>query len=313
MSAGVEAHTIHPKIIMPPRQPQGSYPGISEDRYARVAVSLARRAVAGASLEELGYILTNDTRSIVSFDRCSLIIHFAGRSWVRATSNDPSIDDRTQFAHATKMLAKSLVKQVNPILIFRDSARTTASTKDVAEATIAASRSFLQSAGSDRLLIIPLVVNALPIGHLVMEFFPGSESVDQQIQSIMEVSPLLSSALLEKLVFEKNPEIRRDLGAGSAPMGIVPAVKRYGLTVLLFSTILCAALFIPVPFTVGGEAEIVSDSTQFAFCRVDGTVKEVLAREGDEVQPGTLVARIDYRELNFESRVWRYNLQILDH
>lgn len=313
MTAQVQAHTIQPKISIPTRHPELSRSGVPEHVYLNVAVSLARRALGSASLQELEYVLTNDTRSIVFFDRCSLIIHFEGRSRLSATSNEPTANSRTQFANMATELAKSLAEQAKPVLVYKDGAKAAASSSVISEETIAASRSFLQCAGSDRLVIIPLLINGIPIGHLVMEFFQRTESNEHQIQSILDVAPFLSSALLEKLVFEKNPNVRRDLGSESTSKRGLHRVKRYSAVVVLFTVILCAVSFIPVSFTVGGEAEIVSDSTQFAFCRVDGTVKEVLAREGEEVELGTLLARLDSRELDFQTTAWRNQVRILDH
>ncbi len=313
MTTRIQAHTIQPKITIPTRHPEISGLGTSENYYQKVAVSLAKRAIGSASLDELAYILTNDTRSIVFFDRCSLIIHFQGRSWLMATSNEPDTNERTNFAITTKFLAKSLVNQVKPLLVSKDGGKAVASGNAVTEATINAARSFLQTAGSDRLLIIPLVVRTIAIGHLVMEFFPRTECNDQQIQSILDVAPLISSALFEKLLLDKSPDIYCGLGALPTYKRRSFLVKRYGTVAALLVLMLLVASLIPVPFTVGGEAEIVSDSTQFAFCRVDGTVKEVFAREGEEVESGTLLMRLDSRELDFQTNIWRNQVQILDH
>ncbi|MGC9029062.1 MAG: HlyD family secretion protein [Desulfomonilaceae bacterium] len=312
MNIHTQARTIQPKMGAGIRYPEVSRSGASEDRPRNAAVALARRAIASASLEELQFVLANDTRSVVFFDRCFLILHFRGQSWLSAASNEPSARLRTRFAQMAKELAHTLAEQTRPLLVAKDSQKAIES-DGVSENTLAACRSFLQETGGDRLLIVPLVAKGIPLGHVVMEFYPRTECVEQQIHDLLDITPFLSAALLEKLILEKDSNVPRELGARPSAKRRMWRLNKYGRLAILVAGLLLTASLVPAPFTVGGEAEIVSDSTQFAFCRVDGVVKEVFVREGETVEPGMLLARLDSRELDFQTSAWTNQTKILDH
>jgi multidrug resistance efflux pump len=313
MNIHTEARTIRPKVGAAIRYPEVARSGASEDRPRNAAVALARRAIGCASLEELQFVLTNDTRSVVFFDRCSLIIHFRGRSWLSAASNEPAAHQGTRFAQKAEELAQTLAEQTRPLLVSKDRQKAIPSDAGVSAHSLAACRSFLQETGGDRLLVVPFLVNGIPLGHVVMEFFPHTECVEQQIHNFLEITPFLSAALLEKLIMEKDAHVVRDLGALPSAKRRMRRLTKYGRLAVLISALLLMASLVPAPFTVGGEAEIVSDSTQYAFCRVDGVVKEVFVREGDAVEPETLLARLDSRELDFQTSAWTNQAKILDH
>ncbi len=68
---------------------------------------------------------------------------------------------------------------------------------------------------------------------------------------------------------------------------------------------------IPISFTVGGEAEIACNVNHFAFAGVEGLIGEVLVREGDRVEKGQTLARLDPREIDYQIANWTSQYQIL--
>ena len=68
----------------------------STEKIAALTVELASRAVAAESLDEVHFLLTNDLRTLVGYDRCFLITHLGGNSDLTAanSSNRPGQEIR---------------------------------------------------------------------------------------------------------------------------------------------------------------------------------------------------------------------------
>jgi hypothetical protein len=308
-----QAATLESRAIPTNRLPHVSHSGARASQAKNSAVAFANQAARAVSLENLYLILTNDSRSVIFFDRCSVIVHYGGKSEVSATSNEPMLNKRSEFAEASGNLARSLKGQTKPILMAKSTLLNTPHESGISSDCLEHGLLFLQTVGSERLLIIPLVCSGIPIGHLVIEFFDETTPDDEQISALLEVTPFLAQALGEKLILENHPEIHLRLAAQPSAFLQRVCSKRSAGILLVIALILVVLFAIPIPFSVGGEVEIVSDFNQFAFCGTDGTVREVFVREGESVEKDTLLARLDSKELDFQTTVWTNQTKILAH
>jgi multidrug resistance efflux pump len=293
----------------------GGYTEVSSGPVAQDArLSLVKRAFSAKSLDELFFILTNDIRTLIEFDRASLITHVRGASRITATDNEPALNKKTEFVIKQNMLASALSSQKTALLL---SNRTTGETwpdLPISPELNDAIKSYMEFSGFARLLLIPLTHRKTLIGHLALEFEAKNRPSDSEIHSFMDLSPVFAAALMEKILLSLKPELTALVCPQLSGIRHRSHFQQY----LAFSAMGVMALIlvlfvIPFPFTLSGEAQITSSASHMAFAGTEGILDKVLINEGQKVDQGQLLASLDPRELDFQIMSWSAQRDILTH
>jgi multidrug resistance efflux pump len=300
--------TDHAKDIKGKSEPEISQVDpkrLSPEDYRRhvlaVGIELARNATSARTIEEAQFVLVNDTRALLPFDRCFLAVHFRGRSEIAATNNQPGVERKSDFVqHANKFVAA--LKDLNRGLALLPGA---AIPSDVPVEVSQSIREYMDYSKCSCLIIIPLSVYDHTIGHLVFEFFGTAPAGEVETLAVMNMAPFFSSALAEKWVLAKNPWVRNSYF--NAVSGVSEdrrkSVRRTKALVLL-GLLVCIVigLSLPITLTIGGRIEAAPEREYFAFVQVDGIVDTVSVQEGQVVKRDQVVASLEPKEIDYKIR-----------
>lgn len=265
------------------------------------ALEFSKRCFEAVDIEELYLLLTNDLRAIVEFDRSFLVTHLDDESKLVAAGNQPLLEKKGKAYEMLTSLAEDLQPLRRGLLVAGPKGVSDLQTEELTETAKESLRSYLEFSDSAWLLCVPLVHDEAPVAHLILEFF-GKRTPDHiEVISALNIAPFLTAALIEKWLYSKKP----GLLASVLPGRSTARRRTRQLKIALISAIVLVALamaifLIPVPFTVGGEAEIVPIERHVAYCKIEGLVEKVSVTEGSQVTRGQTLATLDPKELDYK-------------
>ncbi len=283
------------------------------ERLAAIAVELTARVASAGSLEEICFLLTNDLRALVEFDRCLLITHLGGRSTIAAATHQPVLDSKSPLFRELAGLSGTITRVDKPVVLGTTGPETPLREEETLDSIHAALRSYLDLSGARVLCCLPLVSNAVIPGHLIIEYHGDPPPRKDEIAALVKIAPVLASGLLAKWTVENKPGIVGLCGArgswtdrwkaGMLAYVMIPAV--------VLALMLAAAFLIPVPFSVGGDTIIESRDKHFAFVKVGGLIERVSVRQGSRVKQGEVLAELDAEELNYKIKKQERSIELL--
>jgi multidrug efflux pump subunit AcrA (membrane-fusion protein) len=301
------SHTNDPKQTggIPPGAtpaPQGSVsPEDAARRALAVGFELAKNASRARTLEEFQFILVNDTRALLPFDRSLLITHFNGHSALAATNNQPTLDKKSEFVHTVERLAAGIREVDRGLVLFAD-----APTKeDLSDRATAALAEYLAQFKAACLVVVPFTAYDSVIGHLLLEFHENASPQKVEVYALMNLVPFLSEALAQKWLLAAKPSARKfffaALGTGTETRSILGRHLKW-LLLAVAVTALIVSLCLPVSLQVGGRADVAPEYEYVAFAQMDGIVDKVSVREGDRVEKEQLLAELQATEIDYKIR-----------
>lgn len=264
-----------------------------------VGLELTRNAVRARTLEDVQFILANDTRALLPFDRSALVLHIGGSSSVAAVNNQYQLDPKSEFVKKVTDLVPD-IKEVKKgtILVANASLPDT-----LPEATAKAVKAYMEWSGLNYLVLIPLSVYDNVIGHLWLEFFDQAKPGETETLTLMNMVPFLSSALAEKWLITNKKSFRTTyfgaVAGASRLSGFVRAGVKAGVIVAM-ACLLVLGLSTPVALKVKGKAEVAPEYENHAFVEIDGVVDKILVGMGSRVTRGQVLATLDPEELDYQ-------------
>jgi len=293
----------------------GGYAGVVPGFVAQEPrLSLVKRALGATSLDELLFILTNDIRTLIEFDRASVITHIGGASRIAATSNETALNKRTDFFNRQNRMAEALVGQDSALLLSDRIKDQSWPDLPISPELKEAIKSYMDFSSFARILIIPLIHRQNLVGHLLLEFASNHRPTESEIHSFMDLAPMFGAALTEKTLFSVKPDLQAFVSTQSSGLTPQSVPKRYfGFAALAAALLILVLFVIPFPFTLSGEAQIVSKTSRMAFAGTDGILDKVLVKEGQTVEEGDLLASMDPKELDLQIMAISAQQDILNH
>ena len=309
-----DATTVtHSTIGAKPAQ-QNEYADLVEQAQALArGMMFARRVHADAEdLSDVYLFLTNDIRALVEFDRAFLIVYLGGRPKCVAAHGQPSVEKKSKLVRQVNELGGKLKGLQQTLVLSEKQDVTKLEVKGLDSRAKESLKSYLTASRCSCLAAVPLQHERSNIALLVLEFFGDRVPDKLSITSLANFAPFLAAVLAEKWILNKKPSVARliDPERKSRSRGLRLA-KYAGLSALLVVLLIYVLFFIPVPFTVGGEAEIVPKEKHVAFCNIDGIVEKVHVAEGAHVEKGQVLATLDPTDLDFKIGSIRRELEIL--
>lgn len=271
------------------------------ERLLVVSTELSRRALELPALEDLQFLVTNDIRTLIAFDRCTLVTHFGGISRLAAVSSQPILEKKAKLYKELTGLAVHVRGLPDPVLLSAKSEIPNVTTEKLGLELKDALQSYMETSECTGLLLVPLNINRETVGHLMFEYFDERLPDRITIQATLRVAPFLASALTQRWLLEKKPGLPSLTEVSS--MAYRPMVRfawRYLPLLAIAAAVLVYALYVvPVPYTVGGEAEVIPHRKHVAFCKIDGLVHRIHIAEGSTVKEGQVLATLDPAELDY--------------
>jgi len=278
-----------------------------------LGIELGKRAAGLKTLDELNFLIVNDLRALIEFDRCFLITHLGGKSLFSAANNQPNLDNKSKLYGQLSALAPLLKPLVKAVVIPNKPEEISFPPEDVSGDLKDALLSHLQASECTYFACIPLIHHGVPIAHLVMEFF--GERVPQQFEilGLINIAPLLALALAEKWVLSLHPELAVLDEPHVTSVHKALAFLRLHWQAALVSAVLVVLVvfFFPQYYTVGGEAEIAPLDRRAAFCKIEGLIDKVLVSEGAMVQENQILARLDPKDQDYAIETVQREVEIL--
>jgi Barrel-sandwich domain of CusB or HlyD membrane-fusion len=297
--------------------PGDSGPGAGESAQVKekalaLSLELSKRALEAESLDELFFMLTNDLRILVEFDRALLITHLGGKSSLVAATNQPALQKKFKFYEAANELAGSLKSVDRGVWLSGAADAPKLSEEELAPDARDKLISYIGRAGCSFILCVPLKHNNAILGHLLLEFYEAKLPNRIEILTVLSIAPFLASALSEKWLFHEKPSIWALVTSDRAAHERMSKYRRFLPAILVAAAVLCFAFVaVPVHYTVGGTSEMVPRDRHMAFAKMDGLVERIDVKEGSKVEKDQVLAVLDKRELFHEIKSVQRRFEIL--
>ncbi len=257
-----------------------------------VAAGAAQERFAAAAMA-----LANELATRLRCDRVSIGLFHGRRLRIDAVSHSAQFKERTNLMRAVAAAMEEAIDQ-----------GTTVSFPQVGRGTPAVARAheaLMQGHGTGACLTVPLTADGKAIGAITLER-PAQRPFDTETVEICEAiaglaGPMLNTHRREDQwllgrAFEQTGELLRKL------VGPRHAALKLGAIVV---TLLIAFMAIGKgEFRVAATTTLEPLVQQAAVAPFDGYIREAPARAGDLVKQGTVLARLDDRELRLERLKW---------
>ncbi len=267
-----------------------------------MGLEFSKRALEADSLEDLFFMLTNDIRALLKFDRAFLVTHLGGKTEFSAASNQPIIEKKSKFTSRIMELAKRIKPLDRALLLAPNNDAIKVPDESIDHEIVQELYDYMGFSGANLLFCVPLNHRGQPVGQLVLEFIQEKPPDKVQILTLINMAPFFGAALVEKWLLWKKPSMLKAVTPKrSSLMGLLKfSFITLPVFLVLTAIIIFGLFFYPIDFTIGGEAEVVPEKKYLAFSRMDGLVEEIYVVEGQEVESGQTLATMDQKELDYE-------------
>jgi multidrug resistance efflux pump len=284
-----------------------------KERLLVVSLELSRRALETGSFDELCFLVTNDVRALIPFDRSFLLTHLGGTSEFMAAGNQPVLDKKSKFHDELNRLAVSLHGLERPVLLSGradiEKVPDDVLSPDLKEAL----SSYMEFSNCKSILCVPLRLHNETVGHLLLEYLEPKIPEEINVMALLKLAPFLAAALAQKWMVDQHPDLAHLTQISSWRNRLGRSVLSRYAPALIAATVVLVLLFflMPVPHQVGGEAEIVPRDRHVAFAKMDGLIDRILVTEGSAVKEGQVLAALDPTDLNFKTDSAEHQFELL--
>ena len=219
------------------------------------------------SLTALSFCLCNQTRQVVPYDQSVLLLGKVGQSLVAVATNDHPVIDRTS------PFITWVEKEVNQRILLENGY----------EMQVVSPPAHMQELSSNYVLWLPLLHPAKhhqPVGVL---WLARSQPWTEKEMAMLKH---LSSTYAHAIQAFSQPSSLRQIGHWLK----TSHVPRYALAASLLLA------FVPVRLSVLAPAEIIAQQPSMIASPLQGVVKEILVKSGDNLSNGQLLVQLDPQE-----------------
>ncbi len=285
---------------------------VEKQRALALGLELSKRALAAASLDELFFLLTNDLRILIEFDRALLITHIGDTSELVAASNQPVLEKKFPLVKTLSSMAASLRDVERGVVLSGQADAAALSDEDLPAAAKEELLAYVKESGCAFLVAVPLAHHKKLLGHLLLEFYGSTVPQQIPVVTVLSIAPLFASALAEKWLLQAKPRLWNQVFAARADQE-TPRTRPISLAISAVAVLvlLCVFFLVPITYTVGGETEVFPHHRHMAFVKIDGLVDRIDIKEGSRVKKGQVLAVLDGRELNHETKSAERRMELL--
>lgn len=285
----------------------------STERIVALTLEFASRVAASESFDEICFLLTNDLRALLDFDRCFLITHLGGTSQFVAATHQPILDAKSRLRDMLEDIARFSQELGKPLILHKRTFAASDQSEALSDRARLLLQSFMDASDCNCFCCVPLTYNKAVIGHLFMEYLDENAPAKDAIMAVVKIAPVLAAALTGRWILEKKPNLARYVWP-SQRTGLMTRTffsKRLPLFAVCLFFFVTLFFVIPFSYTVGGEAAIVPKEKQYAFCKIGGLIDKVFVRRGSKVKKGQTLATLDSTDLDYKIRREKRQYEIL--
>lgn len=273
-------------------------------------LEFTKRCFEARTLQELCLLLTNDISTLVEFDRAFIVTHLGGRTELVAASNTIAIEKKARFHAETEALGKRLVGFDRGVLVAAGANIETMTQHGLSREAIEALKAYVDWSKCAHLFALPLNHAGQPMAHVLLEFFPGRAVDETRMMALLTLAPLMASALAQKWLLAREPRLAAVLAPGAGGSRVWRRMRNAVAGGALAAAAAYGLFAVPVPVSVGGEAEVMPRVRHMAFAPAAGLVEKVLVREGEFVKAGQVVATLDPRDVEYRIKAAERQIEI---
>lgn len=285
----------------------------ASERVVALTLEFAARIAAAESLDEVYFALTNDLRALLDYERCFLITHLGGNTRVVAATHQPVLNKKSGLQDHVASLGRLLRDLKRPLVLRKGSIETSVNHEDVPIEIMTELHSYMSRSDCSYVCCIPLIYNNATSGHLLMEYFGTKAPPKTAMMAVMKIAPAFAAALTARWIFEEKPKLADQLLLLPGKTWIGKRFISGRLPLIAVGMLFLFIIFFVIPFqyTVGGEAVIVPQEKQYAFCKIRGLIDKVFVKQGSQVEKGETLATLDATDLDYEIRREKRQYEIL--
>ena len=299
------------KVNAQPAPSASTEPADPKQKALALGLEFSKRAIEAESLDELFYLLTNDIRVLMEFDRALLVTHIGGTSRFVAATNQPVLQKKFELYDAVNALAGHLTHVERGVWLSGKAGSVKLSDEGLSATVQEKLESYIALSECSFLLCVPLKHNKALLGHLLLEFHGHTVPNQIEILTVLSIAPFFAAALGEKWLMHEAPRMWSLIVPEGRPQRFSRRTLIKYLAAVLGLSAVALLLTTGISYTVGGESEVVPREKIMAFAKIDGLVKEVLIKEGSQVDRGQTLAVLDSTELDHEIKTVERTLDIL--
>lgn len=275
-------------------------------------LNLTKRASQISSLDEMYYFLVNDTRTVIEFDRSFLLVHLGGVSKFATTNNQPIVEKKSAYLEEWNKLAIAIANHSKVIFLSNKVLQGEPSGLELSKELEEALKRYLAFSSSVYLFCIPMCEQNHCIGHLMFEFVDAPVPNKTALETMITIFPALTSSFLKLWIKKENPNVWRSVAENAkSTISFWDKFSRKFVAIVATALLITSLMFLmPVPFFVGGEAEVVPEQSRMAFANADGMILDVSVKEGDVVKQGDRLGLIDSAELDYRGTKSKMDAEI---
>ncbi|AFM23792.1 efflux RND transporter periplasmic adaptor subunit [Desulfomonile tiedjei] len=276
-----------------------------------IGLELAKNAARAQTLDEFQFILVNDTRALLPFDRSMLILHMNGKSVLAAANNQPRLETRAGLVQKINELAPKLRDIRTGLVLFSNGAVA----DDIPPETAEELREYIASTGCQSLMLIPFVLYDKVLGHLILEFFEKVPPGQIETYTFMNMVPFFSSALAEKWLLAHDSRVRKSFFEAMSPENAVRDRKKSRIRLITAGVglfLLLVVLWYPTTLVIGGKTEVVPDHEFVSFVEIEGVISKIMTKEGESVKKNQILAELESQEIDYKIREAKRAIKALE-
>ncbi len=250
----------------------------------------------GAHLDDkmVAFTLVHKPAELLSFQRASVGVRRGARFEIAAVSGQTVIDEKLSEMRSLKDILEWVAGLSEGIYVVQeDDGSIDADRPETREKF----RTYFEKSGTRSFLAVPLADDEGRLGVWALEAEAPYAFAERDIEAAQLLGAQATVALRNAFLFQQMP-MRQVFQPLARTQARVAALGRHRLAWLGGGLLALLALaFLPVPLRVAGDARLLPERRVPASVETNGRVAQVLVREGDAVEAGQELARLDDVEI----------------
>jgi len=265
--------------------------------------AFGRQVHSSLSPREVAYLAANEGRRLIDCDRVSVAVRRGSATRVEAISGADVIEKRSSLVQTMRRLFDEVIRWGERVLY------TGKKDEGLPPRVLKAMDAYLAESNSKTLLVLPLrddrEKDTTRPGRagLMVEAFEPTTTPDALVGRAEVIARHVAPALYNAVEYSRLPlrwllrplaNLKENLrGSRLAITGIVLG----SLAILV-----AALVFIPYPLRMDAKGQVVPRERQIVYAHINGTIRNVVRNNGDDVRRGEALLYIEDREQQIKLR-----------
>ncbi len=255
--------------------------------------------------EQIAFTIVNMPPELLAHDRCSLAIMKGDKAKISAISGQDMVQHRSALVKLLTEIANWVAKKGEVTVITRQSLD---ATEDQHFKTLV--ERYYQDTNMEILFILPVKEEKRTLGVMTFERRNGQPFTGQDLAIVQILTNQVRAALNNARKYHSLPmvgtleQLAKAKEKVTGKQRVKTAIKYSVVAFVLF-----VLFFVKYPFQIHAPCSIVAKESRKVTARLEGTIKEVLRNEGDTVEPGEIIAKMDDIHLQLQLAEEQGNLK----